>query len=215
MDQFSDRPPKRSRAGRPSLLKRIAKKQKKDRSARYDQISRDRLARLAKWTEWQAMGMSVPKIAEREKGQFKISTIQKGINEYLDLCADPNSRTTRLTLQIQASQRLKALAFDRIQRMLKSVDATGGKGLPIETEIENRDKNGNITDTSRRTTFDPPDKHLLPWMKFVHELNEHEATLQGIARGIEQQEEIETIDVSFDGFLLEGSKDDAEKDQGS
>lgn len=205
---MDDQPPQPRR--RTSILKRIAGKQKKNTLRKADSIPPERLERFARWSEWYAMGLSTTRISEREGGHYNSRQVRHGIDQYLEIVADSSSRNLRLTYHIEATNRLKAMAFDRIQKMLKS---SGSKGLPIETQVTSKDEDGNVTGTQERVTFDPVDKHILPWMKYIQDLNEHVAVLQGIAGGIEAKEEIEYIDVSFDNFLTTSEGEEGFEDQ--
>jgi len=188
------------------LLEKISGTGKSKRSPREmaKAITPEATNRYAKWWEWRLIGMSLPQIQKKEKGEgreFNVGQIRRGLDKYADLCADEAGRTRRLAQHKGFVDQLRLYASTRIRQLLGQNEQSGGKGIPHQTMEKKLDSDGRITSTSEKTTHEPIDKSLTNWMRFALELDRYSATIDGLMVDIGANQQVDHISMDLGSFL--------------
>lgn len=182
------------------FLKRLTVAGKRHRRRKAREIPPERVDRYMRWWEWNTMGMSILKIVKREQGKFTQRQISHGLNYIADLAMDSGLRPRRLQQRIAFANMSKAMLFDRMSRLSREATESGRNAIPIVTEVKSTDNKGKPTIVTR-TLWEPVDRMLVPLMRAALEFDKYAATLEGLLAGPEVGEEIDAIDVNFNGLL--------------
>lgn len=185
------------------LLSKISGKSKENRTP--IKPSRERQDLYGKWWEMRLMGATIPEIIKHEiktsEREYTESQVSQGLDKYAESCLDNAGRTRRMATHRAFVDRLRQIAMTQVQELRRKFKESEGKGVAVHTTEAHYDEKDRLLSSKHKTTFEPVDKAMMPWLKFAVELDKYSATIDGLMGELDNEQDLNVIDINLEGFL--------------
>lgn len=151
------------------------------------------------------MGATIPEIIKHEwktgEREYTESQITQGLDKYAESCLDNAGRTRRMATHRAFVDRLRQIAMSQVTELRRKFKESEGKGVAVHTTEAHYDEKDRLLSSKHKTTFEPVDKAMMPWLKFAVELDKYSATIDGLMGELDNEHDLNVIDINLEGFL--------------